>query len=79
MKAILNNWTIVRGLRLLIGLIALIQSVNQKDTTLGILGFFVLFTTVANVGCCGRNVCALNFRNLKKQKEATYEELDSQE
>ena len=35
MKEILNNWSIMRGLRLVIGVIALVQSIIQKDITLG--------------------------------------------
>ena len=77
MKAILNNWSIMRGLRLVIGIIALVQSIIQKDITLGIIAGFLLVTAIANVGCCGINGCAVNFNNRKKEKEILYEELDN--
>ena len=77
MKAILNNWSIMRGLRLVIGLIALVQSVIQKEITLGIVAGFLLLTAIANIGCCGVNGCAVNFSNRKKEKEIGYEELDN--
>ena len=77
MKAILNNWSVMRGLRLMIGIIALVQSIIQKDITLGILAGFLLVTAIANIGCCGSNGCAVNFNNSKKEKEILYEELDN--
>ena len=76
-KAILNNWSIMRRLRLVIGLIALVQSIIQKDLALGIIAGFLLLTAIANVGCCGANGCAVNFSNRKKEKEIAYEEMDS--
>lgn len=77
MKAILNNWSVMRGLRLGIGLVTLVQSIIQKDTTLGVLAGFLLLTAIANISCCGSNGCAVNFKNSKKEKEIVYEELDS--
>lgn len=77
MKEILNNWSIMRGLRLVIGVIALVQSIIQKDITLGIIAGFLLVTVIANVGCCGSNGCAVNFNNKKKEKEILYEELEN--
>ena len=77
MNAILNNWSVIRGLRLIIGIIALVQSVIQKDITLGILAGFLLLTAIANIGCCGGNSCATNLSNRKKEKEIAYEELDN--
>ena len=77
MKAILNNWSVMRGLRLVIGVIALVQSIIQKEITLGVIAGFLLVTAIANVGCCGSNGCAVNFNNGKKEKEILYEELDN--
>lgn len=77
MKAILNNWSVMRGLRLLIGSIALVQSIIQKNIPLGIIAGFLLLTAIVNIGCCGGNSCAVNFTNRKKDKEIAYEELDN--
>ena len=76
-KAILNNWSVMRGLRLVIGLIALVQSIIQKDIMLGVIAGFLLLTAIANVGCCGSSGCAVNFKNSKKEKEIVYEKLDN--
>ncbi len=67
----------MRGLRLVIAIIALVQAIIQKDVALGILAGFLLVTAAANVGCCGRHGCAVNFNNQKKEKELLYEELDN--
>ncbi len=76
MKAILNDWSVMRGLRLIMGIIALVQSVIQKDIKLGIIAGFLLLTAIANVGCCGSRGCAVNYGNRKKESEVVYEELD---
>ncbi len=76
-NAILNNWSVMRGLRLVIGIIAFVQSIIQKDITLGILAGFLLLTAIANIGCCGSKGCAVTFNNRKKEKEILYEELDN--
>ena len=76
-KAILNNWSIMRGLRLAIALMILVQSIIQKDITLGVVAGFLLLTAITNVGCCGGNACSVNFSNRKKEKQIVYEELDN--
>lgn len=68
-KALLNNWSVMRVIRIIIGIVALVQSVIQRDITLGIIAGFLLLTAIANVGCCGTNNCSVNFNNRKKEKE----------
>ncbi|MEJ7829454.1 MAG: hypothetical protein WKF91_14690 [Segetibacter sp.] len=69
MKTIFNNWNVMRGLRLALGIFALVQAFIQRDITVGLLAGFLLFTAIANVGCCGSYGCAINFNNTKKQRE----------
>jgi hypothetical protein len=66
-KAILNNWSVMRGLRLVMGVIALVQSVIQKDIPLGVIAGFLLLTVIANIRCCGSKGCAVNYSNRKKK------------
>ena len=75
-KTLLSNWSIMRGLRLVMGLIALVQSIIQKDVTLGIIAGFLLLTAIANVGCCGSRGCTVDYSKPKKESEVVYEELD---
>ena len=77
MKTILNNWSVMRGLRLVLGIVALVQAFIQKDITVGLLAVFLLVTAIANIGCCGSNGCAVNFKQNRKEKEIIYEELDA--
>ncbi len=79
MKTILNNWSLMRGLRLAMGIVALVQAVTQKDITLGIIAGFLLLTAIANVGCCGSSGCAVDYKKSKKEKEIFYEEVDSKQ
>ena len=74
-KAILNGWSIMRGLRLAIALMILVQSIVQKDLNLGVVAGFLLLTAITNIGCCGSNGCAVKFCYRKKEKEIEYEEL----
>ena len=68
----------MRWLRLVLGLIALGQSIIQRDLTLGVIGGFLMLTAIANIGCCGSRGCAVNYtNNSKKESEAVYEKLDS--
>lgn len=75
MKAILNNWSIMRGICFVLGIAALVQAFIQKDITLGLLAAFLILTAIANIGCCGSNGCSVNFKQNKK--ESIYEELDA--
>ncbi len=79
MKTVLRNWNIMRGLRLALGIFAIVQAFTQKDTVLGIIGGFLLFTALANIGCCGSNGCVVNYKTKQNNKEIEYEELDSKQ
>ncbi len=59
----------MRVVRLVLGVIALVMSVLQKDTTLGLLAGFLLITAIANIGCCGSTGCAVDYKTTKKEKE----------
>ena len=65
-KAILNGWSIMRGLRLAIALMILVQSIVQKDLNLGVVAGFLLLTAITDIGCCGSNACSVNLSNRKK-------------
>ena len=67
-KAKLNGWSIMSGLRLAIALMILVQSIIQKDLTLGVVAGFLLLTSITNVGCFRSNACSINFSNRKKEK-----------
>ena len=59
MKTILYRWNLMRGLRLVMSLIAIAQAIVTKDWIMGLAGGFLLFMAIANVGCCGVNGCTI--------------------
>lgn len=75
-KTILTNWTIIRFLRLLMGLAVIVQAVILKDTLLGAAGLLFSSMAVFNAGCCGTAGCANPAKKSSKSlKDTTYEEL----
>ncbi len=71
MKTILYGWNIMRGLRLVMGVIAIVQAIAEKEWILGLAGGFLLFMALANVGCCGRNGCAIQSPIPDKRQDAS--------
>lgn len=63
MKTILYGLNIMRGLRLVMGLLAIGQAFATKEWILGLAGGFLLFMALANIGCCGANGCTIQPRN----------------
>jgi hypothetical protein len=73
---LLNNWNIVRFLRLGIGLAIIVQAIVAKDILFGFAG--LLFTGMAlfNAACCGVGGCATPTPSKKSDsKEISYEEV----
>ncbi len=77
MKAILAGWNFMRLLRLVLGLAILVQGIVAKEVTTIILGIVFGGMALANIGCCGSNGCAVNYRKNVNEKEISYEELDN--
>lgn len=79
MNAILNNWTIMRLIRLGLGIVACIQAFIIKDAAIGLLGAFLLLTAITNTRCCGSTGCAVNLKKNKKNntQDIHYETIDA--
>ena len=79
MKSILNNWTIIRFLRLAIAIVILIQAIYQKDFAFGVLALLLMLMAITNVGCCGAGGCKVDVPNKKNkhEEELIYEEQDN--
>lgn len=75
MKTILSNWNVMRWFRLGLGITAMVQSYSQQNLPLGLLAGFLLFTAIANIGCCGANGCAVSGSSINKKN--IHEELDN--
>lgn len=73
---ILHNWTIIRFLRLLIGIGIIVQAVVLQDLLLGAAGLLFGGMALFNAGCCGTAACAAPARKPGKPiNETSYEEV----
>jgi hypothetical protein len=68
MNALLQNWTFMRRLRLLLGLVVLVQSIIAIDILLGAMSLFLISMAVFNFGCCGSGGCSISFNKSKSIK-----------
>ena len=50
---LLKNWNLMRILRLVIGIWAIVEAIQSKEPLLGIMGGILLFMAVTNTGCFG--------------------------
>ena len=77
MNTLLQNWTFMRGLRLLLGVIVLIQSIVTKDIVMDGMSAFLIATSVFNFGCCGSGGCGVN--SDKSKNKNTLEDIEFEE
>jgi hypothetical protein len=75
-QTILSNWTLMRFLRLAMGIAILAQSVIAKDMLFAFAGIVFTAMPVFNVGCCGTAGCAAPLKkNQDTTKDIIYEEV----
>lgn len=66
---LLTNWSLMRWLRLIMGVIIAFQAFQLKDGLLGILAAFFIYQALSNTACCGAGACSVEpkVRNLKEK------------
>ena len=75
-QTILSNWTLMRFLRLAIGIAILVQAVIAKDILFAFVGLLFTAMPLFNVGCCGTNGCYTpDKKNVDAKKDIGYEEV----
>ena len=74
-RSILNNWNLMRFIRLGLGISILIQSITQKDWTIGILGILFISMPIFNIGCCGGACSIPPLKKEESTKQIVYEEV----
>lgn len=52
-------WSLMRILRLLLGMVLLVEGIRGKDWFLGAVALFLLYQAFSNVGCCGMGSCSI--------------------
>lgn len=74
---LLTGWNFMRGLRLVLGVIFLMQAIEMRDIITGLIASFFLFQAVTNTGCCGSNGCAVpvNKTNVDNIQDVDFEEV----
>lgn len=73
---ILNNWNIIRFLRLGIGLAIIVQAIVAADILFGLAGLLFTGMAVFNASCCGSAACATTPKvNKTGSKDVSYEEI----
>lgn len=76
-QTLLNNWNLMRWLRLGIAVFIAIQAIQQHSVFMGFFGVFFLFQALTNTGCCGASGCAVPVKKTDpdKKQEVEYEEI----
>ena len=72
---VFSNWSIIRFLRLVIGLVIIIQAVMAGDILFGLAGLLFTGMAVFNAGCCGTRTCAAPVKKDSSSKDISYEEV----
>ncbi len=75
-STILTGWNFMRAIRLLLGLIIIIQSTQQHHYSFAIIGLLFAGMAVFNVGCCGAAGCGVPAKkNNDTTTDISYEEV----
>ncbi len=76
MKQYLQNWNMQRVLRLVLGIVIVVQGVLTQQWALAALGSLFSLLPLLNIGCCGLGGCAVPKKIINNNKEeAVYEEV----
>lgn len=76
-EAILHHWSLFRVIRLVLGIIIIVQAVMSRDWLFGMMGLFFSGMALFNLGCCGTGTCYTPIqKKVDPTKTVTYETLD---
>ena len=72
----LTSWGYMRILRLIIGVIAIIQAIITADIIIGMMGIIIGGMAFFNTGCCSTSGCNVNYKKGTKHiNDVEYEEV----
>lgn len=76
LHTLLSGWNVVRIIRLILGVMLVIQAIQTKFWGAGLLGGLLLFQAITNTGCCGASGCAVPVNKSKQNVDTIeYEEV----
>lgn len=65
-EQLMSGWHPMRWLRLVVGIIALVQAIGSGEAIFGLVAAFLFFQVYTNSGCCGPAGCALPDRKITR-------------
>jgi len=76
-QQLLSGWHLMRIMRLVFGLLFIVQAIMMKDALVGLMAAFFLYQAVTNTGCCGESCAPMYDNNHKKSgiTDITFEEV----
>jgi len=74
-QRLISNWSLMRWLRLVMGIAILVQALLVNDIPLAIAGILFTALPLFNLGCCGGVCSTSTFSENKKNSEVHYEEV----
>ncbi len=72
---LLNNWNIVRAIRLAISIFIVVQAIQLHDVLFGLFGCFFLYQALTNTGCCATAGCAPTIHKKDSNDEIEFSEV----
>ena len=59
-NSLLTGWNFVRVIRLVLGLMLLVQSFQLQNWPIALFGVLFVFQSLTNTGCCGAAGCGIS-------------------
>lgn len=77
MKNYLSNWNFMRIIRLVLGIVIIVQGFHAQQWMLAALGGLFTLMPLFNIGCCGATGCNTTYSTSKAKntEDITYEEV----
>lgn len=77
MKNYLSNWNFMRIIRLVLGIVIIVQGIQAQQWILVALGGLFTLMPLFNIGCCGTAGCSTTYSSRKNTttEDITYEEV----
>lgn len=76
---LLSGWSLMRWLRLAMGILFAIQAVQFREALAGMVSVFFLVQAITNTGCCGAEGCVAPKSMQKNDEEVSFEEVKLKE
>ena len=74
---LVHYWTFMRGLRLVLGILAIGQWISTSEALIGIAGLVLITQSLLNMGCCATGTCVPAHKT--KYDPQTIETIDYEE